>query len=180
MDTVKNNTRFVIVLAIALFLVGAVILAYGVTEYRAQSQVLDDVDEVDATITAVELETYDDDGTSTTVDQQRTQGEFGDGVTFHLTVTFEYEYDGDQYQSSKFDAIGSVPTYDDWEDARDARDEYAEGDRITAYVPPDDPGNAFLDGGMPMGVYAIMGFGGFLMLGGLWIPIAHRFGIGTD
>ena len=171
-----NNPRVVVAVAILLFVVGAGLTAYGVSEYRAQSQVIDDVDEVEATIVSVDLEAYEN-GEQSNIRRDRWEEHEAD-LTWHLAVEFEYEYAGEPYRSTKFDAAGGVPTYSDWDDARDARDNYQEGDRVTAYVPADEPSEAFFEEGMPTLVYGTIGFGILLLLGAIWVPIAHRFGIG--
>lgn len=174
-----DNPRRIIVLSIALLVIGGGLVAYGVTEYQTQSEVLADVDEVQATIIETDIQYHDATGQTTGVSDQ-TSDHMDDDTQYRLHVVFEYEYDGQQYESSKFDAVGSFPTYDDHQDATDALADYNVGDQVTAYVPPDDPGEAFLEEEMPFVIYALIGFGAFLVLGAIWIPIAHHFGIGRD
>ena len=173
-----DNPKMIIIVAVLLFVIGAALTAYGVSEYRTQSEVLDDVVEVDATVTDVDITPYHN-GEEADIRADR-WSEYEESLTWYLTIEFEYAYEGETYRSSNFSAVGAIPTYDEWDDARDAEDEYAVGDRVTAYVPPDDPGEAFLEPGMPFAIYGVIGFGAVLLIGAIWLPFAHRFDIGTD
>lgn len=176
-SNLTNNVTFVIGLSIVLLLAGGGMLAYGFSEYQTQSEVLADVEEVDATI--IESDFQLDEATGqTTGERDDFADRPEDDRRYALHVVFEYEYEGQQYESSNFDAAGAIPTYDDRSEAREALEDYAEGDRVTAYVPPDDPDEAFLEDEMPFVIYGLMGFGALLMIGAIWVPIAYHFDIG--
>ena len=133
--------------------------AHGYGEYQSQRATLDDAVEVEATVVESDVQSFRD-------------GD--DGTVYRLTVTYEYEYEGERYEVSSFDTSGTKSKeYDSQSDAREALDEYPEGDRITAYVPPDDPGAAFLENDLPLSVYMIPGFGGFLVAASIFLCLNH-------
>lgn len=176
-SNITNNATFVTGLSIVLLLVGGAMLAYGFSEYQTQSDVLGDVEEVEATIIDAEVQLDEATG-QTTGERDDYVDRADDDRRYALNVVFTYEYEGQQYESSYFDAVGSIPTYDERSEAMEALEDYAEGDRVTAYVPPDDPDEAFLDEEMPFVIYGLIGFGALLIIGAIWVPIAYHFDIG--
>jgi len=63
---------------------------------------------------------------------------------YYPEVTFEYRYDGRTYRSS-FVEPATERLGRDYEVAREICSQYPRGERVTAYVPSDDPGSAYLE-----------------------------------
>lgn len=174
-----DNPVVIGLLTVFLFMAGAGMAAVGVMEYQETRDLLEDAEEVEATIVAVEIDIEEGIGADGGI-SDRTSHEFDDDTTFYLHIEFEYEYDGVERSSTNFDAVGSIPSYNEWEDAQEASEEYSVGDRETAFVPPDDPDEAFLEGDMPFTVYGLIGFGVLLLVASVFLPIAFRFDIGRS
>ena len=169
------DTRTVLAFAIILLVGGIVVTAMGIGAYQSQTEALDNAVEVEATIVTSEVEVYEDEFRSTPRDRDRVRGTT-ETPEYRLVIEFEYEFEGEQYRSSNIDVAGSVEKFDDRSDAQEALAEYPEGSQTTAYVNPDEPGEAFLEDELPLGTYLIPGFGGFLLFGSvvLWGVFAFR------
>ena len=114
-----------------LFLVlGLAIAGYGASDYRQQSAAVDAAVEVDATVVETSVESVSA-GSSTSVD-------------YRPAVTFEYAYDGEAYTSGSVFPSSLDPTYDTRSAAESVLSDYEAGERATAYVDPDSPGEGFL------------------------------------
>ena len=155
-----DRAKAFLVLAIML-LVGAVAaVGLGVDEYQDHSQTLDEAIEVDATIIESDVDVYYDQDADFGADTPDHED-----VEYRPVVEFEYEFEGEQYQSSNMNVVGGYSTYDVRPRAEDAAAEYPEGAQTTAYVHPDEPGEAFLDDEMPLGVYMLPAFGAVALVG---------------
>jgi len=136
---------------VAALLVGLGAMGYGAYSYTAQSSALESTETVDATLVSTSVET---------VDQRR-------GTSYIPKATFEYSYQGESYTSSN---VYPGPLSQDFGSEADARaqiDGYETGDSITAYVPSDSPGNAFLNHESSNKPLFVIGFGGILAFGTL-------------
>lgn len=116
--------------AVLLLLVGLAATGYGAYDYVQQSDAVTNSVEVEAEITDVGVEA-DSSGR-------------GADVTYRPTVRFTYEYDGASYTSTNVFPSDISPNYDTRSEARSVLEGYQPGDTATAYVSPDQPGEAFL------------------------------------
>lgn len=129
-------------------LVGLALMGYGAYSYSEQSSALDSAVEVTATIDSTSVERSD----------------VGKGVRYHPRATFDYIYEGETYTSSNV-YPGELPRDFGKEEARSALEEYEPGDTVTAYVPPDSPGDAFLEYESSNKPFLVIGVGGLVFLG---------------
>lgn len=86
-------------------------------------------------------------------------------------VSYRYTVDGRSYTADRFRTVGPA---DGWTRAwaEGVVRRYAPGRTVTAYVSPDDASHAFLDRGLPAGLYlALLGTGG---IAGVIIHLARR------
>ncbi|WP_435179121.1 DUF3592 domain-containing protein [Halorussus sp. AFM4] len=139
-------------LQIALtILVGLATIGYGAYSYSEQSSALDSAVEVDATITATSV----------------TEDSAGKGVHYEAHATFNYTYEGETYTSSNV-YPGTLPReFDTREEAKSQLEGYEPGDTVTAYVPPDSPGNAYLKHESSNKPFFVIGFGALFVLVGV-------------
>ena len=156
-------------MAVFVLVAGAGLTVYGYGEYESQTETLEEAVEVDVTFVDSEViprrvGSSDDIGTGTD------DGE----VEYRLRVEFEYEYEGERYTSTDFDVTGmSSRGFDRRSSAERAYEEYR--DDGTAYVHPDRPDEAFLEGGVPAGTYILTGFGVFMFVGAFWMVGFHAY-----
>lgn len=138
-------------IALAL-IVGLSAIGYGGYSYSAQSKALDSKETVDATIVSTSIER---------IDVRR------GGDKYSPQATFEYSYKGETYTSSNIYPGGVSHEFGTEEDARVQLEGYDPGATVTAYVPSDSPGNAFLKQESSNKPLYITGLGAVLVLGTL-------------
>jgi hypothetical protein len=80
-------------------------------------------------------------------------------------ATFNYSYEGETYTSSHMYPGGVSHEFETEEDARAQLEGYEQGATVTAYVPTDAPGDAFLKHQSSNKPLYIIGFGGIFVLG---------------
>lgn len=135
-------------IALAL-LVGLGAMGYGAYDYTQQTSALESSTTVDATIVSTGVET----------NHQRR------GTSYSPQATFDYSYEGTNYTASNV-YPGNIPrTFDREETARAQLEGYDEGATVTAYVPRDDPGDAFLRHESSTTPFFVIGFGALFVLG---------------
>jgi hypothetical protein len=122
-DTLKGALLYV--------LIGVAIAAYGGYDYVQQTEAVREAVEVEATIVEVGVET--DSGTSS-----------NPGPNYDPTVAFEYSYNGTEYTGTKIYAAELEQGYQTESGAESVVAPYEQGAQTTAYVSPDQPGDAFL------------------------------------
>lgn len=146
--------------AVALLL-GLGILGYGYIDYTSQGDRLENAVEVDATI----LETHTERSGSTSTDTT--------DATYYPVVEFEYTFEGTTYTSSNLYPTTIDTGHSDESSAEAAIADYEEGETVTAYVDPDDPGEAFLrdETDTPVLLFLV---GGVLVLGGIGILVRRE------
>jgi len=133
-----------------VLLLGLATVGYGVYSYDAQTSALDSAETVNATVVATSVETNDN---------RR-------GVDYSPNVTFNYTYAGTAYTTSNV-YPGPLPREFDTEDAARAElSDYEPGDTVTAYVPTDAPGTAFLKQERSDKPFLVIGLGLLFVLGG--------------
>jgi hypothetical protein len=143
--------------ALFMLVLGLAITGYGGYDYVQQSEAVRDSVEVTATVEAVGVET---------VSVRR-------GVDHEPTVRFTYEYEGSTYESTSVFPASISPTYDTESAAREVVAEYEEGATATAYVAPDQPGDAFLKNRTTNTPLFAAGFGILFVLGGGWFSLKN-------
>ena len=163
-----DDPRVIVVTGILLLVVGVGLTAVGVMEYQSQVSALDEADEVEATITESEVLLYEDEFDSTGTDDR-----YSDEREYRKHVEFEYEYEGQQYRSTNIDIAGTTERYDEREDAKAALAAYPDGGQVTAYVDPNEPDEAFLEAGIPITTYILLGFGTFLVAGAVVMAVVY-------
>lgn len=117
--------------SVAFLLVALCLTGYGAFDYVQQSDSIQDSVEVEATITDVNVESVSSSSSSTS-------------VSYEPRVRFTYEYRGESYTGTNLFPADISPNYDTRSAAEAALQEYETGQTVTAYVNPDEPGNAFL------------------------------------
>jgi hypothetical protein len=117
--------------ALLYILIGIAIASYGGYDYVQQTEAVRESVEVDATITELDIEA--DSGTSS-----------NPGADFDPVVEFEYTYNGNEYTGTKIYPADLEQNYETQSGAESAIEEFEEGAQTTAYVSPDQPGDAFL------------------------------------
>ncbi|MFB6193913.1 MAG: DUF3592 domain-containing protein [Halobaculum sp.] len=118
--------------------IGGVVAWNGWTSYQGEHDRIENATTVEAEITTAE--TYRQEGEG--------HGENGEyGVDVRPALGFEYEYEGETYESdNKYPPSEGIDRrYESAAAAEEYLDGYAEGDTVTAYVDPDDPSEAFLE-----------------------------------
>jgi hypothetical protein len=135
-------------IALALLL-GLGAIGYGGYSYTAQTSALNAAEPVDATVVSTSVET---------VDQRR-------GVAYRPRATFNYTYEGETYTSSNV-YPGPLPReFGSEADARAQLRGYEAGATVTAHVPSDAPGNAFLEVERSDKPFLVIGFGALVVAG---------------
>jgi hypothetical protein len=142
-------------------LLGLALTGYGGYDYLQQQQRIDTAERVDAAVIETGVEA-DSQGSSTSVD-------------YYPSVRFEYTYRGETYTSDNVFPSTVRASYDTESAARDAIDEYDPDSTVTAYVPPDSPGDAFLENEQSNAPFIAVGIGLFAVLAGGWsVTNAYR------
>jgi hypothetical protein len=136
-------------------LVGLGAVGYGAYSYTTQVSALDSAETVDATIVSTGVETND---------QRR-------GVSYTPLATFNYSYGGETYTVTNV-YPGKLPReFGSRESARSQLEGYEPGETVTAYVPPDTPGDAFLKHERSNKPFLVVGLGALFVLGTLYSTI---------
>jgi hypothetical protein len=88
---------------------------------------------VEATITETDV-----------VTQGSVSGQTGGEVHYEPRIAFTYEYRGESYTGTNVFPAHIAPEYDQRSKTESVISEYETGTTVTAYVDPNDPGDAFL------------------------------------
>lgn len=121
LDPVRGGLLFAVL--------GLAIVGYGAYDYTQQSAAVEEAVAVDAAVVETGVEPVSTGST---------------GADYRPTVTFEYSYQGSSYRSDRVYPSALDPNFDTRSAAADVLDGYAENESVTAYVDPDEPGEAFL------------------------------------
>ncbi|WP_435320475.1 DUF3592 domain-containing protein [Haloarchaeobius sp. TZWSO28] len=138
--------------AVVMLLVGLALTGFGAYDYVQQSSAVENAVTVDAEITEVGVES--------------TAAGKGSDVEYRPTVRFTYTYDGESYTGTDVFPAETTPTYDTKSAAQSVLEGYETGDTATAYVSPDDPGDAFLKNKQSNSPLIFAGVGLFFVLVG--------------
>lgn len=140
---------------VVILVLGLATMGYGAYSYNAQTSALDSAVEVDGTVT------------STSVEENAQKH----GVSYTPQATFSYTYEGEEYTSSKV-YPGSLPReFETTEAAESALDGYGEGETVTAYVPPESPGKAFLKHESSNKPFLVVGIGILFVLASIYSAV---------
>jgi hypothetical protein len=147
-------------MSIFVLVVGLGMIGVGAYSYVAESASLDNRVAVTGEITDTSVE--------------RVPGSRGREV-YVPTVTFQYRFEGAEYTSDRLYPGTAQPRYEDRSTAESRLSTYAVGERVTAYVDPDAPGQAFLTAarsGQALGAVVV----GFVvsLIGGVGLFQARR------
>jgi len=136
-------------IAFALIL-GLGTIGYGAYSYSAQTAALDSTETVDATVVSTSIER---------LDERRGTDDYSPQATFN------YTYEGEQYTSSNV-FPGKLPREFGTKDkARAQLEGYESGNTVRAYVPQNNPGNAFLEHESSNKPLLVTGLGAIVVLG---------------
>jgi hypothetical protein len=145
--TVRGTELTLTPLLVAAFVLGVAVAGYGAYDYVQQTESVDEAVAVDTTVV------------ETSVSESS-----GRRVSYRVSVTHAYEYQGTEYTSTRVFPGETSPTYFVRTDAVGVADEYDSGTTTTAYVPPDAPGRAFLKRQTTLAPVKFVGFGGVVAL----------------
>jgi hypothetical protein len=145
-ETTIHVTRNRILLALAAF----AIIGYGGYDYVQQSDAIEEAVAVQATIEDAGVVEYD--------------GGRRSGIDYAPQVEYTYRYRGERYSSDRLTPSVFVLEYDTRSEAESVADRYEPGTTVTAYVTPDDPGDAFLMDRRTGGYLQFLAIGGFVLL----------------
>ena len=148
MELEFNGPSGTLQIALAL-IVGLGAIGYGAYSYSSQSAALDSTETVDATIVSTSIER---------LNERRGTDDYSPQATFN------YTYEGETYTSSHMYPGGISHEFETREDARAQLAGYESGATVTAYVPTDSPGKAFLKHESSNKPLYIIGFGGTFVL----------------
>lgn len=115
---------------IVILVVGLAMGGYGAYDYQQQAGKIDNAITVNATVTDTDVRT---------VSQRRGR------VDYEPQVTFEYRYRGDSYTGNDIHPASVSRDYDTRSEAESVLTAYDVNSTVTAYVPPNAPGDAFLE-----------------------------------
>jgi len=115
---------------IVILVFGLVAGGYGTYDYQQQAGKIDDAVTVNATVTDTNIRT---------VSQRRGR------VDYEPQVTFEYQYRGESYTGNDIHPATVSRDYDSESKAESVLAAYDVNSTVTAYVPPNAPGDAFLE-----------------------------------
>jgi len=132
-----------------VLLVGLGTFGYGGYGYAVQSAAVGSAQTVDATVVTTTVET---------VEQRR-------GTGYAPRATFNYTYDGRRYTSANVYPGPLAREFDSEAAARAQLRGYEPGSTVTAYVPPESPGAAFLRDERSDKPLFVMGAGAVLVVG---------------
>jgi len=117
-------------MSVFVLLVGVGMLGVGAYTYVTDTAALDDRVEVSAEVTDTSIESI----------------ETSRGRTSYVpVVTFQYQFREQRYTSNRIYPGDAEPQYEDRATAEERLSAYAVGERVTAYVDPDSPGEAYLE-----------------------------------
>ena len=106
---------------------------------RNRNEALERIEKTEATVTESTVERRRD-------TRQTDEGTVGrERYVYRPVVRFRYEYDGETYESGNKSynmPFGAVPSESR---AKETAQQYPEGQKVTVYVDPENPGEAFLE-----------------------------------
>lgn len=156
-ELTSGIVRFVLAI-----IVGSAVAIYGAHMYTSQSTGLQSADPVEATVVSTSIEETG-----------------GQGVGFSPQATFNFTYQGESYTSTNLYPGGISREFGSESEARSVLDGYEQGDRVTAYVPPGSPGEAYLERSSSNKPFLVIGVGLVILAGGLFKGWYRSYKLGT-
>ncbi len=152
---------------------GAIFGWNGWKARQSQRGALSEATEVTAVITTAEV--------SSSRDHDESIGEAGVDYDYVPKLTFEYTFEGEEYESSnKYPPVDNVNRggYEGKRGAEKWLDGYESGQQVTAYVNPEEPGEAFLEAETNTLRNTAMIVVGAVLFGGSLLGIVATFALG--
>lgn len=115
---------------LVLLVVGFGVATVGWVDHAVADATVEDAEPTTVTVSESEMSEY-----AGTADEE---------TEYSVTIVYEYELDGETYQSSNIYPGVSDRRYSSQARARGIVDRYPEGETATGYVDPDAPGRAYL------------------------------------
>lgn len=143
-----------------LLLVGVGLLWLGYSDYATQEDRLENAIEVEAEILETEVD-------------RRSSGS-SSSSSYYPQVEFAYTYEGTTYTSSNIHATDAESGHSSRSSAESVLEAYPEGETVTAYVDPDEPGEAFLERERSNAPYGFAAVGALALLVGLYLFVKRR------
>lgn len=143
-DTPIEITRGTVVVV----LVGLALIGYGGYDYAQQSSAVEDAETVEATVG--ETSVYESGGRR--------------GTDYHVRIEFTYRYQGTEYTGDQLYPGSIGRSFDTRSAAESAIEPYDEGETVTAYVDPSDPGDGFLERRTTRGPIQLVAIGAVLIV----------------
>jgi hypothetical protein len=144
----KASTSSGPLVAVVILLVGLGFVGYGAYTYTSQSAALDSTETVNATVSSTSIE--------------ESPGGRRGGTDYRPQVSFNYTYEGESYSSSNLYPSGVTQSSGTKDGAESTLEGYEPGANVTAYVPTDSPGSAFLKNQRSTRPLFMMGVGGLV------------------
>lgn len=137
-----------------LMLIGVAISGFGYMNYQNQGDSLQNAVNITGTVTGTEI--VENHGRRST--------------DYSPVISFEYTYQGQTYTSDNMYPPGDTQReLDSMSAAESVTAEYPTGSEVSAYVTPDNPGEAFLKKKRSNGPLLFTGIGAAMVLGGLYV-----------
>lgn len=124
-----ENSTMALIFASAFVLIGVVMAGYGFIQYQGQAEYIDNPDNISATVSDNNI---------------RTDSSRRGGTDYQAEITFEYSYEGNEYSSGFIHPLDDDKEFDTESKAEEFLENYAEGERVEAYVNSKSPEEAFL------------------------------------
>lgn len=142
-----------VISSLVAILIGLGLVVLGFNTYTNQNQALENPVNVSATVV----------DTGITEDSSRRGG-----IDYQPEIEYEYTFEGQTYTSDSMHPGGQLPDEHNIEsEAREVIDRYSQGSEITVFVPPENPGDAFIEAEKTSDPLFFMGIGVlFMVLGG--------------
>ena len=131
---------------------GLLVAVYGGMDYMEQSERLQGAETINATVSDVDIE------------EQSSSSRRGPEMEYAPIVRFEYSYSGENYTSDNFYPTDTDVAKNNREKAEEITADFSTEDRITVFIDPENPGEAFLRNGRSSKPLILLGFGALMTL----------------
>ena len=119
-----------IFLAVIFTIIGLLMAGYGFNQYQGQSENIDKAVNITATVTGTDV---------------RTDSSRRGGTDYRAEIAFDYIFEGENYSSNYIYPLDSDKEFDSESGAEQYLEDYPQGKEVTAYVNPENSGEAFLN-----------------------------------
>lgn len=137
-----------------LIIIGAAVSGLGYTNYQSQSNALDNAVNVTATVT----------GTEVNIDRA------GKSPDYSPVISFNYTHQDETYTSNNMYPPGDTQKeLDSRSAAAKVTNSYTLNNKVSAYINPENPGEAFLKKKRSKSPLIFIGIGALIVLAGLYV-----------